>query len=126
MSGKLSYLWFTLNSAFEEMILGYSWWLLLFYLKECIETEVLYIVLPNTEHDWRSGCVSYPLRLVSVTEYEMERQVSEFNIMGLCMCRICVRFLLKNLLEKNTQQKYNTKNLKVVYLTELSDIPIFK
>lgn len=83
-------------------------------------------MLPNTEHDWRSGCVSYPLRLVSVTEYEMERQVSEFNIMGLCMCRICVRFLLKNLLEKNTQRKYNTKNLKFVYLTELSDIPIFK
>lgn len=47
--------------------------------------------------------------------------------MGLCMCSICLKIFLENLLgKKKTQQKYNTKNLKFVYLTELSDIPIVK
>ena len=35
-----SCLWFILNLAFETMVFGCCWWLLLFYLEEWIEIEV--------------------------------------------------------------------------------------
>lgn len=59
------------------------------------------------------------------TEYEMEKQISEFNIMGLCTCHIYLEIFVENLLKKK-QRKYNTKEFEICVSTELSDISSVK
>lgn len=40
-------------------------------------------------------------------------QISEFNIMGLCMCSICLKIFVENLLEKKNTTKIQYKEFEI-------------
>lgn len=58
------------------------------------------------------------------TEYEMEKQISEFNIMGLCTCHIYLEIFVENLLKKKSNENIIQKNLKFVCLQNCQIFPV--
>lgn len=126
MSGKITYLWFTLNSAFEKLAFGYTWWSLLFNWKECIEIEVICTAAPNTEYVCKWDYVNCPLgfMLYDRAQNVKWRRKCQSGIRvvqndGFLYVLYLFKVFLLKVFWKNKTKNIILKNLKLMCLTEL-------